>query len=103
MEQSIDNDIYAMEMIFISYENHPGYLKVKHTITASKNANKLPLFSQVRSDEVKKIFPPIEPKKNLDENNVLPALLNIACKSLSAPLSKAINNSYIMLFQIKRK
>ena len=29
MEQSIDNDTYAMEMIFISYENHPGYLKGK--------------------------------------------------------------------------
>ena len=46
------------------------------------------------SDEVGKLLQQLNPRKAIGDDKIHPALIKIAAKPLSTPLSKAINNSF---------
>ena len=48
----------------------------------------------VSSDEVRKLFQQLKPRKAIDDNKIPPTLIKIAAEPLSTPLSIAISNRF---------
>ena len=91
---SIDNDRQAVELICNSYRNHPSILKIKSNITTKGNINNNKIFSPVSSDEVRKLFQQVNPRKAIGDDKIPLALIKIAAEPLSTPLSMAINTTF---------
>ena len=91
---SIDNDRQAVEFICSSYRNHPNILKIKSNITTKGNINNNTIFSPGSSDEVRKLFQQVNPRKAIGDDKIPLALIKIAAEPLRTPLSMAINTSF---------
>ena len=89
-EYSFENDKQAIEIICNSYKNHPNILTIRSAITLKENSNDNTIFSTVNRGEVKQCLQKLNPRKDMGQDKIPPALIKVAAEPLRTPLSISI-------------